>query len=625
MSMKTPEVVASQGSVEKWEKINRIFSGAIIEYIWGIESVEQHTSITWSCTLIEIKDTQWKSLKIIIDAWMHQWWKDDNSLNQNLDSRILEADYIIVTHAHIDHIGRLPQIVHQGFKGKIIMSPVTWDLSYLSLIDSAKVMQREKDEAIEYNKKLGRKLQQLVKHLNEKNKKSWIKRWRWWNKINLDTRVSWNQEYLDTLSQDYPDVKSQTDIRAYLKEVPEPLFIEDDVHTLNRYITTLDIEPWVTQELMLQQWTKSDDKQKPRIHSVHLEFLDAWHIIWSVQALISVWVTSIITNPSERLEKWFKGEQENHTLLFTWDLGRNEGYSWNVQRIDKQIQYAQVESTYAWRPEHTSRLEARKRLFEALQNCEGDVIIPAFALQRSQEILLLLLDYYETIVLPEIQELKEETKWKTKEEKRIIGEKIDLLDREIILDSPLAISMTEIFIQKAGKDFYPLSEEAQKKRFWKVVIRLQTEKLYRREDQKEQDRNTKNMKRIIVAPSWMCEWWSVIAHLKEHLWRHTSSIVFIWYTPPQSLGWKIKTEKVVMIEGEVCPIYAQVHNLDWFSGHISHNGIVDYIDTLNIRAKWIIALTHGWDNRLRIPSDVKHKKWVKIISPNLWDKTTVKF
>lgn len=623
--MKASNTLESQDDIQIWDKINRTFSGAIIDYIWGIESVEQHTSITWSCTLVEIKDTQWKSLKIVIDAWMHQGWRNDNELNQNLDSRILEADYIIVTHAHIDHIGRLPQIVQQGFKGKIIMSPTTWDLSYLSLIDSAKVMKRERDEVIEYNKRLWRKLQQLVKYLNDKKKKQGIKRWRWWNKIIDDRRVFSNAEYFEEFALEYPDVKIQKDIPSYLREVPEPLFNEDDVHALNKCITTLDIEKWVSQQLQLAQWAKSDDKQRPRVMDVNLEFLDAWHIIWSVQALISVVVRKIITNPHERLERWIRNEQQTHRFLLTWDLWRNQWNSWKVAIPYEEIRYAQVESTYAWRPEHTSRLEARDTLFKTLQDCEGDVVIPAFALQRSQEILLMLLDYYESVIQPQIKELREEAKWKTKEEKRLIGQKIDGLDSEVILDSPLAISMTEVFIQKAGKDFYPLSEEAQKKRFWKVVIEMQSEKLYKWESKEEKESWKKYKKRIIVAPSWMCEWWSVIAHLKEHLWRHTSSIIFIGYTPPQSLGWQIKTEKEVIIEGEVYPIHATIHNLDWFSGHISHNGIVDYIDTLNMRAKWIIALTHGWDNRLRIPSDVEHKKWVKIISPNLWDKTTVKF
>ncbi|MCH8518160.1 MBL fold metallo-hydrolase [Candidatus Gracilibacteria bacterium] len=623
--MITPEAIVSQETVEKGDKINRTFSGAIVEYIGGIESVEQQTSITGSCTLVEIKDTQGKTIKIVIDAGMHQGGKHDSTLNQNLDPRILEADYIIVTHAHIDHIGRLPQIVSQGFKGKIIMSPTTWDLSYLSLLDSAKVMKRERDEAIEYNKRLGKKLQQLVKYLNDKNKKRGIRRGRGGSKIDTNTGVLGNQEYLDAFSQEYPDVKSQTDIRPYLKEIPEPLFNEDNVHALNRYITTLDTEPGVTQELILQQGPKSDDKQRPRIHSIHLEFLDAGHIIGSAQALIRVEVTRIITNPSERLEKGLRGEQESHKLLFTGDLGRNEGYSGKALIPDEEIRYAQVESTYAGRPEHTSRIEAKDNLFETLQDCEGDAVIPAFALQRSQEVLLMLLDYYEAVIQPQIQELKEEAKGKTREEKRLIGQRINELDREIILDSPLAISMTEVFIQKAGKDFYPLSEEAQKKRFGKVVIGIQSEKLYKGEAQEDQTGHTKNIKRIIVAPSGMCEGGSVIAHLKEHLGRHTSNIVFIGYTPPQSLGGKIKTEKEVVIEGEVYPIYATVHNLDGFSGHISHNGIVEYIDTLKSKTRGVIALTHGGDNRLRITPDIEKKKQVKIITPDLGERVTLKF
>ena len=610
----------------KWEPINRSFSWVEIEYLWGIESSEQHTSITWSCTLVELKDTQWKSVTIVIDAWMHQGWEKDNELNKKIDPRILDADYIIVTHAHIDHIGRLPQIVREWFTWKIIMSPITWDLAHLSLIDSARVMKRAADEAIEYNKKLGRKLQQLVKYRTQSIKKeSWITRWRWGNRKNVEEKGVTNQEYIEKLVEQYPDVRNHTDIRSYLKEIPEPLFTEDDVHQLNQYITTLESEPWVVQQLALQQWIKSDNKQRPQIDRVQLEFLDAGHIIWSVQALISIAVKQIISNPYERLEEGQNVKESTRRLLFSWDLWRNEWYSWNLEWTSKELSYAQVESTYAWRPEHTSRLQARNNLFTTLQDCEGDVIIPAFALQRSQEILLLLLDYYEEIIYPQIQALKETVKWKSKEEKRKIWEEINKLDREIILDSPLAISMTKIFIQKAGKYFYPLSEEAQKKRFWKVVIRMQSEKLYKWTWTEEKKWDSEHIKRIIVAPSWMCEWGSVIAHLKEHLWRHTSSIVFVWYTPPQSLWWHIKTEKVVLIEGEVYPIHATIHNLDWFSWHISHQGIVDIVDNISLRAGGVIALTHGWDNRLRISADVEHKKVSKIKVPDLWDKISIKF
>ena len=117
------------------------FSWVDIDYIGGIENLEAGESITGSCTLFSAQDTQGKKISIVIDCGSHQSGKKSQELNNTIDPRLIDADYIIITHAHIDHIWRLPMLIKEGFQEKIYMTNYTKSLGQHSLLDSASLMQ----------------------------------------------------------------------------------------------------------------------------------------------------------------------------------------------------------------------------------------------------------------------------------------------------------------------------------------------------------------------------------------------------------------------------------------------------------------------------------------------------
>ena len=150
----------------------KTFSGVKIHHLWGIEDESQNSSITWSCKHALIRDTAGTEINIVVDFWMHQWWKNDNHLNTQIDEKVMSADYIFVTHAHLDHIGRLPMLVSRGFKGKIIMTPATMELAYISLLDSAKIMQDEYEAKKEERRKKWKIASDVARYTDFENKKT---------------------------------------------------------------------------------------------------------------------------------------------------------------------------------------------------------------------------------------------------------------------------------------------------------------------------------------------------------------------------------------------------------------------------------------------------------------------
>lgn len=397
-----------------------------------------------------------------------------------------------------------------------------------------------------------------------------------------------------------------------------------------------------------------DELDSPLIKAIKLRFFSAWHIEWSSQVLLQ-----IVTETAKRvlwvLNKeipWFKRKTEKTTnLLFSWDLWRisDPNLPWIPAKIPFKLDYAQVESTYAWR-NHEKREEMEKIFFEELENANWKVLIPAFSIQRTQEVLLMILNEMKKRVsdLEEYKERKKELK-KLKEtlletvidskkainiskaieilQKEILWLKKSVIFQNIIVDSPLSKVITNIYRNdKNINEKYKLLDPAEQIRvFWRQVIHFLE---WKKDQEKIYSENKKNSKEIIVSAAWMCEWWSILFHLQNILEDKDAKIVFVWYCPESTNWGKIKARKEIFIEWKKIQVLCELADLKGFSAHIDWNELLEYLWNLDFAFWAKLALNHGWEARedfaeqIDLTLDKIHSK-VNILVPDLFDEVSI--
>lgn len=763
---------------------------ASIRYLWWIESWDfsspDFVTLTWSSTLVKF-ESDLKNISVLIDYWFFQWWRADDENNKIVDDEAIKSDFIVLTHAHLDHCWRIPLLVKSGYSNPIYMTELTALQSYEILLDAVKISRDKINTIKELNKKIETKLREAlfvvesIKSLNwkmssedrEKLKKSLYKKI--WNKNYEDAR----KEYMAILDEE--KVYSLDDIKTKIDIVPELLYDESDVESMFKLVHFLDvweeevlndffyidkynkktldyildkIVKWynwdvvvdslvfnkikeklnqridVTKKYLIENesikkrnqslaerldeaitfiksvdekdWWElykshksflsmykvddysdiedvlekpykikysidllnllskslkvriktSDDKNKKIIDSIKLRFLDAWHLEGSIQALITVVSESVNSSLSHKKENWFNRKTSKHTnFLFSWDLWRikDSNMSWRPWVSELKLDYIQVESTYAWR-NHIDKKETTNLFFNALEDAQCKVVIPTFSMQRTQEILMLVLEemYERRWDWEKLDELKNElenaqNRYDSLENKswriaKWLQKTIDLLKIDIknikksifftrvILDSPLSQKITNIYLSKLWDKYDLLDPAVQIKLFWREVIGYVRNK----DDQKElYTWKRKNRKEVIISSSCMCEWWSVVYHLEQNLSNPKSSVIFVWYAPPNSRWWKIKNRELVSINWENHEVLCNVVDINWFSGHIWEDEILQLLSEMDINRWAKIALTHGWKSRFSLSEKVrtevlKSRRSIEIVIPDLWSEQTIK-
>lgn len=733
-------------------------NNVIIKYFWWIESDNKTSpnfvSLTWSSTLIDI---DW--FLGLIDYWMFQWWKNDEKYNQEPFELAEKLDFVVLTHAHLDHCWRLPFLVKSWFSWPIYTTRLTWLQTKEMLFDYVRIMKAEIDKSKNLNKKVSKKFKQcefLVRayeSLNsnklsrEDREKIEKKLYRKFPEIDSNEL---NLAYLE--AKDYLSKNKESD---YLRKVDDLLFDESDVErtfSLFKFvdnweeITIKENISFFTSEVSIEKlfslWvdkneekvylsveifnkiveeigqrientkkalkenleiSKRNDKIKseylslsnenidledlledyyeipysieqlknlknnlspkvdfkdeldsPLIKAIKLRFFSAWHIEWSSQVLLQ-----IVTETAKRvlwvLNKeipWFKRKTEKTTnLLFSWDLWRisDPNLPWIPAKIPFKLDYAQVESTYAWR-NHEKREEMGKIFFEELENANWKVLIPAFSIQRTQEVLLMILNEMKKRVsdLKEYKERKKELK-KLKEtlletvidskkainiskaieilQKEILWLKKSVIFQNIIVDSPLSKVITNIYRNdKNINEKYKLLDPAEQIRvFWRQVIHFLE---WKKDQEKIYSENKKNSKDIIVSAAWMCEWWSILFHLQNILEDKDAKIVFVWYCPESTNWGKIKARKEIFIEWKKFQVLCELADLKGFSAHIDWNELLEYLWNLDFAFWAKLALNHGWEARKDFAEQIKlnldkiHSK-VNILVPDLFDEVSI--
>ncbi|MBR5925787.1 MAG: MBL fold metallo-hydrolase, partial [Firmicutes bacterium] len=429
------------------------------------------TGVTGSCHLVSTDKH-----KILLDCGMFQGGKAMEALNHEpFPFNPAEIECVVISHAHIDHCGRLPLLVKQGFKGNIYTSDATADLLDIMLKDAA--------------------------HIHEQDSK-------WQTKRNL---------------------------RAG-KEAAEPLY------TMNDAMATIELIRPVRYDQLLEL----NDQMK-------VVFNDAGHILGS--AIIELFCT----------------EKEGQTvkLVFSGDLGMGSRPILCDPKIIHKADYVMMETTYGDRLHEPNAQSIARLLDIAVTTTKrgGNVVIPSFAVGRTQELLYELNKVYDGTG-PMHEALK---------------------DVPVYVDSPMAAAATEVFKNNAQ-----VYDEETKEYIIKGDHPLDFMNLHFTPTSEESQRiNVDPTPKIIISASGMCDAGRIRHHLKHNLWNPKNSIVFVGYQAEGSLGRRlVDGEKTVTLFGEEINVAAEVHNLEGFSGHADRDALYAWLCGFEKQPKNIF-LVHG--------------------------------
>ncbi len=404
--------------------------------------------VTGSCALFEACGK-----KILIDCGMEQGV--DVFVNEDLPVLPAEIDCVLLTHAHIDHAGRLPILYKEGFRGKIFATAATVDLCGLMLRDAAHIQESE---------------------------------------------AEW---------------KSRKAVRAGHDPV-EPLFTTMDANNTLRLLVACDYE-----------------KNIPLYDGISLRMVDAGHLLGSASLEISVTEKGI----SEK-------------IVFSGDIGNVNQPLIKDPTYLTEADYVVMESTYGNRS-HAPSPDYIKNLTEILQTTfdrGGSVIIPAFAVGRTQQMLYFLR--------------------KIKEAGLIKGHN----GFPVYVDSPLANEATNVF----KENLLDCSDAEAMELVRKGINPISLEGL--RVSVSAEDSKAINMNRepkVILSASGMCDAGRIKHHLKHNLWRAECTVLIVGYQSAGTLGRAIVdgAEKVKIFD-EIINVKAEIRTLEGLSGHADDKGLM---------------------------------------------------
>ena len=431
--------------------------------------------VTGSCHLITTEKH-----KILLDCGQFQGGKAEDAMNyEEFCFNTKEIDCVVLSHAHIDHCGRLPLLVKRGYSGPIYCTTATADLLDVMLKDSAYIHEKEAEWKNEKAKRAGKEF-----------------------------RI-------------------------------EPLY------TIDHALTTLTL----IRPVLYDQLIEINDEMK-------IVFNEAGHILGS--AIIELWVD----------DQEPKGERISK-IVFSGDLGvENRPLLRDPKKI-KKADFLIMEATYGDRlhPENSDSVEKLLDIVLKTIKRGGNVIIPSFAVGRTQELIF------------EFNRFYEQNPTAQKELDKVM----------VYVDSPMATSATEVFRRNA-QDF----DEETRDYIMKGDNPLDFKNLkFTRSSDESKFLNKDTNPKVIISASGMCEAGRIRHHLKHNLWDGKNSVIFVGYQAEGTLGRRIlEGAKDVTLFGEQIRVNAEIHNLEGFSGHADKNGLLDWLAGFEKEPKHIF-LVHG--------------------------------
>ncbi len=433
--------------------------------------------VTGSCTLVTCN-----GLSIMIDCGLAQG-KDQKDMGDALAFDPALVDILLLTHSHIDHSGRVPQMVKDGFKGKIYCTEATEKLCQIMLADSAHIQEMENEWVNRKNKRAGKKL-------------------------------------------------------------TEPLYTVEDAYKSLEFFNHIDYKEIVDLG-----------------NGIKCRFVDAGHLLGSAS-----------------IELWLKEGDVRRKLVFSGDIGNFD------QPIIKDPDYLDdadiviMESTYGDRvhkkPEGAVgqnvptavRAQEFAKIIKETFDRGGNVIIPSFAVGRTQEILYLCRYIIDHKMLPKYPNLP------------------------VYVDSPLSVKATEIFASciqgyydKEAMDIINRGENPIMFPSLTTITDVDESKAL----------NGITTPKVLISSSGMCDAGRIKHHLKHNLWRPECTVLFSGYQANGTLGRSIKDgARHVTIFGEQIDVRCEIRELEGISGHADQTGLLDWIKAFKKEPKQIF-INHG--------------------------------
>lgn len=423
--------------------------------------------VTGSCTYIEVGDKRG-----LVDYGMEQG--KDLFENDGLPVAASQLDFVLLTHAHIDHSGRLPLLYKQGFRGSVYASSATCSLCDIMLRDSAHIQMQE---------------------------------------------AEW---------------KSRKSLRNGGPQI-EPLYDIDDAAALVSrmipcpYDTAIQINNCVT-----------------------ARFTDVGHLLGS-----------------SAIELWLTEDGETRKICFSGDVGNLQQPILRDPQFVKDSQYLVIESTYGDREHTVERVDYVQALAGRIQqtlDAGGNMVIPSFAVGRTQEML-----YF-------IREIKEK------------GLVTGHGDFPVYVDSPLAIEATNVFLQC---DTQFLDDEMRQviRSGVNPIVFPGLELSVTQEDSKaiNEDKTPK----VIISASGMCDAGRVRHHLKHNLWRPECRVLFVGYQAEGTLGRVlVDGAREVKLFNEDISVGAKIDVLPGVSGHADKQGLIRWLSGFETKPQ-LVFVNHG--------------------------------
>lgn len=271
-------------------------------------------------------------------------------------------------------------------------------------------------------------------------------------------------------------------------------------------------------------------------------------------------------------------------ITFSGDIGEPNKLIVKDVELPNKTDYLIVESTYADR-NHKSVEESIEELKNAINDTferGGDVIIPSFALERTQEILYVLHKLYYSQEIPDCQ---------------------------VFLDSPLAIDITQVFLKYPELyDEETLEEFKQKNPFYIPNLR------FTKSVEESKEINEIKSGAIIIAGSGMCNGGRIKHHLKHNLWRRECSIVFVGYQVKGTLGRRIVDgAKKVRIYGESIVVKAKIYTINGFSAHAGRDYLIKWSSSSDADKIFVV---HGEFDKNFMLAEVLKERGFECVIPN---------
>ena len=455
-------------------------------------------TVTGSFFVMETQDK-----RFAVDCGLFQGLKEIREKNyEDFAVEPNSIDFLILTHAHIDHTGLVPKLCKHGFTGQILCSYPTAELCAVLLPDSAYIQETDVE----------RKNRKLI-------------------------RVG--------------------------KEPIEPIYTVENAQECLKQFNPLNMDEVIN-----------------LAPGIEIRLRDSGHILGG--CIVELWILE---------------DDRKIKLVFTGDLGNDKQPILRDPNVIENADYLVIESTYGNRIHHDvgNRALQLKEIIDYTMQKGGNLIIPSFAVERTQDLL------YDLYAL------------------HMDG----LLDPgiDVYIDSPLAIAATEIFERHPnhlGEETRDMIDNGNH------FLKLPNLK-YSRTTEESMQLNLRKGNTIIISASGMCDAGRIKHHLRHNLWRPESTILIVGYQAVGTLGRRlVEGEKLVAIHGEQIAVKADIKIMDAYSAHADKDGILRWLRGFVVMPKAIFIVHGEEDAQLALANEIKAEFNIASFIPNWKDEYELK-